>query len=325
MEYLTFEALQQHLLSLFKSEDYEAVRQLAAEQITSYPEKFHILAYWQITAAARQKEYPAAMQMIRGLLERGFWYGESVLTYSPSLQPLQELPEFISLVEASRALRAHSEKDTFRLLILRQEGRCRKEGPPCPLMIALHTNGGTVQDSIDFWKPAAAEGWITAAPQSTQAIWKGAYVWDDRSVVVEDMQRHYASLTNQYAIDPQQVILAGHSLGGETALWLAITGQVPVQGFIAFGPAGPIVDKPDEWHDLFYQAAQQGLRGYIIFGEEDESIPQENIRLLADYLNEAGIPTGLESVPHAGHDYDPAYADCLLRALEFVFPGRSRR
>ncbi|HWQ83183.1 MAG TPA: hypothetical protein VN363_01375, partial [Anaerolineales bacterium] len=141
MEYLTFDALQQQLLSLFKAGDFEAVRQLAAEQIVQYPEQFHILAYWQITAAARQMEYPAALQLIRGLLERGFWYGESVLVNSPSLQPLQDMPEFINLLEASRALRARSEKDLYPLLILRQPERGEKGGPPTPLMIALHTNG----------------------------------------------------------------------------------------------------------------------------------------------------------------------------------------
>ncbi|HWQ83443.1 MAG TPA: dienelactone hydrolase family protein, partial [Anaerolineales bacterium] len=182
------------------------------------------------------------------------------------------------------------------------------------------TNGGTVQDSLGFWKTAAAEGWITAAPQSSQAMWRGAYVWDDRGYARDELQRHYTSLIQKYAIDPQRVILAGHSLGGETAMWLALNAELPVQGFIAFGPSGPLTEDPEKWHDLLYQSAGLGLRGYIIFGEEDESIPQENIRLLVDLLNETGTPTDLETVPHAGHDYDPAYDDCLLRALEFIFP-----
>lgn len=320
MEFLTFEALQQNLLGLFKAGDYEEVRQLAAEQIESFPEQFHILAYWQITAAARQQEYPAVIQLIRDLLDRGFWYGESVLVYSPSLQPLQAMPEFIDLIDRSRFLRQDTEKNTYPLLILRQQGHCQKGGPPCPLMLALHTNGGTVQDSLDFWKPAAGEGWIVAAPQSSQAMWKGAYVWDDRSVATYDIQRHYSSLVNQYAIDPQLTVLAGHSLGGETAMWLALNAAVPARGFIAFGPVGPLTADPEQWQDLLYQSAKLGLRGYIIFGEEDESIPQENIRLLVELLNQAGIPCELESVAHTGHDYNPAYDDSLGRALEFIFP-----
>jgi len=188
-------------------------------------------------------------------------------------------------------------------------------------MLALHTNGGTVQDSLNFWKPAASEGWIAAAPQSTQAIWKGAYVWDDRLTATGDIQRHYQSLVSQYAIDPQRVILAGHSLGGETALWLALSEQIPVQGFLAFGPVGPLVDDPEQFQDLLYESAKLGLRGYIIFGEEDESIPQENIRLLVDLLNATGTPTGLEAVPHAGHDYDPVFDESMQRALAFIFPG----
>ena len=320
MEFLTFEALQAHLLSLLQGQEYEQVRQLAAEQITQFPDQFHILAFWQISAAARQKEYTACIQLIQGLLERGFWYSESLLTLSPSLAGLQELPEFIAVLERSRNLRALSEKETFPLLILRQQGRCQPGGPACPLMIALHTNGATVQDSLEFWKPVATEGWIVAAPQSNQALWKGAYVWDDRDTATHDIHRQHANLVRQYTIDPERVILAGHALGGETALWLALNAEIPAQGFIAFGPVGPLTQDPDQWHDLLLRAGKLGLRGYMIMGEEDESIQQENIQLLVDLLNEAGIPCELEIVPHAGHDYDPVYDDCMLRALEFIFP-----
>lgn len=317
MDFLTFDALQSHLLELFKDENYDLVRQLAAEQVTSFPEQFHILAYWQITAATRQKDFNAALQVIRKLLERGFWFGETVLLNSPSLQPLQELPEFLSLVEASRALRLHTEKETFPLIILRQQDHCQKDGPPCPLMIALHTDGGVIQDSLDFWKPAAAEGWITAAPESTQAMWKGSYIWTDHEVAAQDIQRHYSALVSKYAIDEKRVLLAGHSMGGETAMWLALSGKIQTQGFITFGPAGPIIEEPELWLDLFQNAAERGIRGYIILGEEDENIHQDNIRILVDLLNATGVPTELESIAHAGHDFDPVYNDSLRRALEF--------
>ena len=320
MEFLTFEALQTHLYTLLQEQEYEQVRQLAAEQITQYPEQFHILAYWQITAAARQKEYAACVQLIQGLLERCFWYGESLLTMSPSLAALQELPEFIAVVERSRDLRAQSEKESFPLLILRQQGRCQLGGPACPLMIALHTNGATLQDSLEFWKPAATEGWIVAAPQSSQALWKGAYVWDDRETARRDIQRQHVNLVRQYAIDPERIILAGHGLGGETAMWLVLNAEIPAKGFIAFGPSGPLIQDPDQWHDLLLGMGKLGLRGYIVMGEEDESIHQENIHLLVDLLNEAGIPCDLEIVPLVGHDYDPVYDDCMLRALEYIFP-----
>jgi predicted esterase len=104
-------------------------------------------------------------------------------------------------------------------------------------------------------------------------------------------------------------------------MWLALSEQIPAQGFIAFGPAGPLVDDPEQFQDLLFEAAKLGLRGYVIFGEEDESIPQENIRMLVDLLNATGTPTGLESVPHAGHDYDPVYDESMQRALEFILPG----
>jgi predicted esterase len=101
-------------------------------------------------------------------------------------------------------------------------------------------------------------------------------------------------------------------------MWLALTGAIPALGFIAAGPAGPLLDDPDAQAQLIFSAQELGLRGYIIVGEEDEIIPNAGIELFVDMLNEAGIPCDLETVPHAGHDYVPEFEDAILRALAYV-------
>ena len=63
------------------------------------------------------------------------------------------------------------------------------------------------------------------------------------------------------------------------------------------------------------------LRGYVILGEEDESVSQEHIELLVEQLNRNGIFCDLEMVPHAGHDFAPEFESSLLRGLEFITQG----
>jgi pimeloyl-ACP methyl ester carboxylesterase len=149
-------------------------------------------------------------------------------------------------------------------------------------------------------------------------MWKGAYVWDDRDASEAELVHQMQAIRSQYAVDPQRVVLAGHSLGGELAVWLAIKGIIPCEGFIAIGPGGPLMDDVENWTALLHENPQRRLRGYVIAGQEDNTIPLENVRILAAILNEAGIATELEEIPGVGHDFSPEYEDSLLRGLNFI-------
>jgi predicted esterase len=170
---------------------------------------------------------------------------------------------------------------------------------------------------MDFWRLAASVGWLVAVPQSSQALWKGAYVWDDYQTTEKEILQHYENINNQYAVNPDQVILAGHSMGGEIAIRLTLKQTIRASGFVAFGPGGPFIENLEEWQTLLEQNHVEGLKGYIIFGDQDNTIPQKNIQSLGNMLNEAGLDCMMEQVPLAGHDFVPEYAQALLRALEF--------
>ena len=318
MHYDSFEDFQHKIQASYAAGEFSAALELANTARQDFPEHSHLIEYWRVAMSARIGDNQQAIRILEQVIQTGFWYGETLLRRSPSFMGLQGLPEFETLVERNNQLQALEQEALYPLLILRSQGRCQQGGAPCPLMIGLHANAGTAQDSVEFWRPAAQAGWLVAAPQSDQAMWKGAYVWDDREVTETQINKDYETLLNKYAIDPQQIVLAGHSLGGELAAWLAITGSVPVRGFLAFGPAGPLSDDLTAWLPLVDQAGWSGLRGYVILGEEDESIQRDNLRSWVEMLNNGGIPTELEEVPHAGHEYAPEYESSMLRALDFL-------
>jgi predicted esterase len=320
MEECTFEDLHGQLQRHYQDGEYAQALQLATQALEGYPEQRTSLDYWRMTMAARIEDTAQTLRVLQEALDRGQWYSELLLRRSPSFKTLQGDPEFEKLVALNQDVAESDTLATFPIFTLRPEKRCRSGGPACPLLMGLHTNAGTVQSSLGFWRPAAMSGWLVAAPQSSQAIWKDAYVWDDHETAEGEIQKHYAALRQSYAIDPQRTILAGHSMGGEVAIWLALRGSVETQGFLAVGPGGPFMDDLAEWSPLIKGAAQRSLRGYILFGNKDKSIPHGNIRKLADKLNTAGIACELEILPDQGHDYTTVYDAAILRALDYLNP-----
>ena len=314
----TFDTLYSQLQELYQDEEYLAALELATQALVDFPEQRTVLDYWRMTLSARTGDPAQALSVIKAALDAGSWYSELLLRRSPSLKSLQGSPEFEALLARNQQNAEQDQQTHFPLFTIRPQGKCQSGGPPCPLLIGLHTNGGDVQSSLDFWKPAALNGWFVAAPQSSQAIWKGAYVWDDRQVAEAEVKKHFTTLQERYAVDANRLILAGHSLGGELAIYLTLNGSVKATRFLAIGPAGPFMDDLGEWEPLLHEHPIRGIQGYIITGELDSTISHTNINNLVAIFNQVGLPTRLETIPGATHEYTPAFDEAILRALEFL-------
>jgi predicted esterase len=318
MEAKDFNSFQQDIQSHYQSGDYAASLSLVIEHGDDYPEYQHLLSYWRITLLTRIGEMDQALDYLREILLTGFWYGEALLRKNPALSALQGMETFEELVALNQALHQRDSEHVYPMLTLRSAGKCEAGGEPCPLVIGLHANACMAADSLPFWQPAAHAGWMVAAPQSSQAMWKGAYMWDDRQAAENQINELFISLTQSYAIDPDNIILAGHSMGGDIAIWLALTQDFPIRGFIAIGPDGPFLESMEEWAPQFASRGLNNARGYIIIGAEDATIAPENIRKLTEVLNQNGFDCQLDSIPGAGRDYSPDYGEALLRGLAYL-------
>jgi pimeloyl-ACP methyl ester carboxylesterase len=318
MSQLTFAEIQHKLEELFQLGEYWKAYQVAEAALPLYPEHRMVLAYWCMTMAARAGRTDLTLAALDARLDDGDWFGELLLRRSPSLENLQNDAAFELLVKRNQELSERDHQGQYPLLILREEGYCQPGAPGCPLLIALHANASTNQETLPFWRPAASMDWLVGVPLSNQAMWKGAYMWDDRELAEKEIQTHYTALVRQYGVDPQRCVVAGHSMGGEVAIWLALNASIPVCGFLAIGPAGPFFDDLENWIPLLERAAARGLRGAIIFGQEDDTIPQENILEFAAQLEAAGITCQVEEIPDVGHAFSLEYEAAILRGLDFI-------
>lgn len=313
----SFEEIQENIQNHYQAGDFAAALELATQESAHYPEQAPLFYYWRICMSARLGQQDLSLALMKEVLRSGLWYSETLLRKSPSLQSLQGLAAFEKLVARNRRVQAQDQKSSYPLLTLRPQGRCEAGGPPCPLLLALHANASTAQASLDFWQQAASHGWLVALPQSTQAMWKDAYMWDDLETSRDQVIKQVNTLHQQYALHPGNTVLAGHSMGGEVAMWLALSAALPALGFIAIGPGGPMLDDPQSWLPLIDKAPRP-LRGYIAYGERDTSISPASIHSLANWLDEAGIPCEVETISDAGHDFQPEFADAVLRGLEYI-------
>ena len=123
----------------------------------------------------------------------------------------------------------------------------------------------------------------------------------------------------EYSIDPARTVLGGYSMGAEVTLAMALAGEIEAAGFVCLGLAGPNTADPDQWSSLINQAKGKNLRGVILLGEEDFSMPLENVELVVEKLNQAGIVTRLIPVPGVAHVYPDNFDALLDQAFEFIF------
>jgi len=133
-----------------------------------------------------------------------------------------------------------------------------------------------------------------------------------------------SDLAERYPLDPDRIVLVGHSAGGQLALWAATRAQVPVVALAAVsdlresaervGPEGAVAaflgGMPDDVPDRYAAASPRehlplGVRQILIHGDEDPDVPYAQS---VAYAEAAGDETELITLEGAGHfePIDPA-------------------
>jgi predicted esterase len=318
MDFLTFDELQSRLQTLYGAGDAEAALNLLSAQAPNFPEYQPLLVYWQGVLEAQLGNPSSSLRLISEMLDYGIWYSEVLLSKSPAFQALLDDPDFQALLQRNQALLQADLTSKIPVLTVRPANRCQPGGPECALLLALHANYTSAHTALPFWQPAATSGWMVAALQSTQFLWRGAAVWDDLQTAREEAQRNFNTLQSQYALDLERLVLAGNGQGAETAAWLALSGGLPAHGLILIGQNGPLTKNTEQWSSLLADYGGPDLRAYLILGEEDDGADPDHLQHFAEMLQEAGFPTEFEIVPQLGADDAEGYDSSVQRALEFL-------
>jgi len=315
MPFPSYAALNEQMIEHFQNKEYQQALDLIFYESSNFPAERILVDYWKMCSAARLDNRALVYQVAEQFHADGLWYGEVIWRQTPSFKKLQGEEDFERLVAASKkVMEADPVASQSVLLKYLPEDHSSKS----PLIIALHGNQYKASDTVPFWLPAVSQGYVLAVPQSTQAVYKDAYIWDELEISFADVKACYAKIQADTAFDKNHVILAGHSMGALIALHMALTGMLNLRGFIVNGAAIPFREAQDELEALLPLACERGLRGYFIVGENDFDISQAENQWFFEKLKSAGIACEIETVPGTTHDYSPAYDSAFLRALNFI-------
>lgn len=317
MSFSTYAELNQQMIEHFQNKEYQQALNLILSEGSNFPAERILVDYWAMCSAARLNNRALVYQVAEKFHSDGLWYGEVMWRQTPSFQKLQGEEDFERLVTSSKKVMEFDPSSSQSISLKFLPENCSSKSP---LIIALHGNQYKASDTVPFWQPAVSQGYVLAIPQSTQAAYKDAYVWDELETSFADVKNYYAKIKSDTAFDESHVILAGHSMGALIAIHMALTGMLNLRGFIVNGAAIPFREALDELEALIPSVRERGLRGYFILGENDLDISQEEVHWFFEKLKSAGLNCEIETVPGATHEYNPAYDAALVRALEFVNP-----
>ena len=313
----TFDALLSQTYRLYQAGEYARALDLITHEGRAFPERAQTWYYWRTCLATRAGQTALALQLFDEALAAGLWFGETLLRQDEDLRPLQGMPEFEQRLEVCRQRQAAAQAAARPLLVVMRPGGPVPPGAGCPLLLALHGNNQNAHAALDAWRPALAEGWLVALPQSSQVGGTDAYVWNDRDWAVREIQAGYSAVCQTYPVDPERVVVGGFSLGAETAVWLALTATIKARGFVAVGPGGPFTNQPEQWAPLIQASAGAGLRGLVTVGEQD-IFCYTGTQALAALLKEGNIPCEMRVYPDLGHDFPPDFPHVLAEALASI-------
>ena len=304
-----FEHLRQDLMRLYETGNYTGAFDLVDTNAPDFPEQSARITFWKMCLLSLDERLDDALSTFRQGLDDGLWWAESQFI-DTDLDPLRDLPEFKKLVIES-VQRWEQERTKIKpehVLILPDT----PHSEAYPLLIALHGRNGNNEANIGYWKVASHAGWAILSPQSTQPLFPGSYCWDDPLTGVQDILFHLENTLNAYKIDRERIVIGGFSQGSGMAIYAALSGSLPVRGFIAGATWWPDVES------LAALASHiKKLRGYFICGEKDYTL--DRAREIQIVLQQHKIPFTEEFHQGLGHEFPAGFEKSFTRALKFIF------
>lgn len=198
-----------------------------------------------------------------------------------------------------------------------------------PALIVIHDIGGLAEHTEDVACRYAAQGYVTLAPDlfwhlgplpeftDRESFMRFRRSLDDRQLV-DSMEAALAYLREQPGVNVARVGIMGFCMGGYYAL-LEATNNPSLAACVDFYGGGM---------DRIFDRVRELLVPLLgLFGEEDQSIPVEQVRELERVLQAAGVPFEIHIYPGAGHAFfndtsqtyrKHAAEDAWTRSLSFL-------
>jgi dienelactone hydrolase len=299
-------------MAFYQVGEFQQAYDLLTAESSPHAEVRNRVFQWRTCMAAKMGKLDLAESILKTALDEGNFYSENRLRHDADLKGLQGRTVFEALVERDLQMLATAQKTAAPKLKIMEP---KDTHVPVPLMMALHGNHANAEQMTGYWDFLTERGWLVALPQSSQVEGNDGYNWNIQAVARKEICAHYANLTAKFNIDPGYSLIAGFSMGGHTAIRLALSGAIPVKGFIG---VAPFIGETSKFTREFKKGLTTGLRGYFLLGEKDEMCTKTSVRL-AKSMNKTGIAFGVEVFAGIGHDFPEDSQPAIEKAIQFIF------
>jgi predicted esterase len=308
MTEIAFRELTDELMRFYTQHDYIGALALVDGKADLFPEKIARTTFWRMCLLSLCNRPKDVISVFRQGLDSGLWWAEGQFR-DPDLDAVRELPEFKTLVEESnkKCIEAQAHISHDRAILVPDNIVSE-----LPLLIALHGRNGDKDYNLEYWEVARRRGWLVLSPQSRQALFDGAYCWDDNEQGLDDILFHVEEIVKAYKIDRRRIVIAGFSQGSGMGIYAALSGKVGARGFIG---VGTFIAEPDSLIPLASQT--QPVRGFFVTGGKDHTL--DKAQAIQKILKENRIQYTEEVFPDLGHAFPPDFEKTFDKAIGFIF------
>lgn len=309
---------EEFIASVFESYNngnFQGALEILVGDMDAFPKYSQSVYFAKMCLTAVLGNLDEAVSVFEEAVELGLWFPETMLRNDSDLSVLQGNLDFERLLEICIKRRAVAQADSTpkRLLYPPQSDA------PYPLVIALHGNNGNAERFQGFWGTAVSHGWGVLLPQSSQVSGPDRYVWDERDWAVKEVLDHYQQVRSDIPVQDESVVVGGFSMGGGIAIWMALTGLIKTQGFIAVAPSLPDIDN---LRSVVDRTDLPAIRGYFIVGDKDTRAVELTAKV-SELMQSRGLECRIETHSDLGHAFPENFDVILLNALSFVSAERS--
>lgn len=305
--YDNYDAFNLELVRVFTAEDFLAAWDLAQAHRLVFPEQRAELDYMRMCIAVRIEAIEQAYEIFEMALNDGLWWSEELLLNSPSLLPLVGQQRFEDMVARADQTGRVELALLDPLIVASPEDTPE----PWPLLVGLHDNSSRAEAARADWEPLRSAGVALALPQAREALLSGAYAWDNFDRTAPYVEGLIDDLIASQPVDAGQIVLGGHGMGAQLAIWLAISSRRAYRAFVAVAPFLSWLEL-DWWAEQIAGLQRPDLRGLILYGEADESLAPEALQMLSERLASAGSLCRVQAVAGQGHGFNPAFQQRIV-------------
>lgn len=311
-EFSNYQAMRQRIGELYQQGEYAQAAEILQGALSTFPD--HLLAntYNLALLYAALGEYEKGIQALQYGLDHGVWYGLWDFV-ADVWEPFKELEPFAQIQARCEAQRQEAQKQARpELIVVPPQGYTPDK--KYPLFIALHGGGETVADLQPHWTSGKLENeFIVAFVQSSQVVSMSGFSWEEHETARKEIADAYQTVAQEYAVDPDQIVIGGFSSGGCAAIRLALDEAfIPVRGFIALCPPKP---EPFRAEDVA-KAKARGLRGTLLTTEMDPRLELQ--KGMAETFQKEDLLHQFVVTPNIGHWYPDDLDERIDQAIDHI-------